>query len=308
MTGAVSSLVVTEQAMTPRFSVVLPTHDRPHLLGRAIDSVLRQTFSDFELLVVDDGSNPETQERIASFADCRIRYIEKHRSGVSAARNAGIAAARGALISFLDDDDEYLPGFLERTSSAFAQAPEPGFTWAAIQRVVESPRGISLHDQVLAATSDLAFATRFGASHGLTVRKTHLDATGWFDETMAVCEDIDLLLRLLACDIPYRYIPSVSVRVHAYSTASLSRARNYARDVEDRRRLVEKNSAFLRRHQRLWLHYHDSLAVACYRARRFDEARSTIAAMLKKRPWHLRTWEKLLRFEVLHRLGGTRRA
>jgi len=82
----------------PKVSVVIPTYNRAHLVGRAIRSVLNQTYQDFEIIVVDDGSTDNTKEVVKSFNDPRIRYIrhEKNRGG-SAARNTGIRAARGKV-------------------------------------------------------------------------------------------------------------------------------------------------------------------------------------------------------------------
>ena len=99
----------------PKVSVVIPTHDRAHLVGRAIRSVLAQTFQDFEIIVVDDCSVDNTKEVVQSLADSRIRYLrhEINRGG-SAARNTGIGAARGEWIAFLDSDDEWLPKKLEK--------------------------------------------------------------------------------------------------------------------------------------------------------------------------------------------------
>lgn len=102
----------------PQFSVVIPTLNRAALLPVAMRSVLAQTLDDFELIVVDDGSTDTTSTVVAAFTDPRVRYHAQARSGVSAARNAGAAAARGEFLVFLDDDDELLPDALERYGRA----------------------------------------------------------------------------------------------------------------------------------------------------------------------------------------------
>ena len=97
----------------PRVSVVIPTYNRARLLPRAVGSVLAQTFEDWELIIVDDGSDDDTPDVIAGFEDARIRCIRHERNlGVSAARNTGIAAARGEYVTWFDDDDEWLPDAL----------------------------------------------------------------------------------------------------------------------------------------------------------------------------------------------------
>jgi glycosyltransferase involved in cell wall biosynthesis len=111
-------------AMSPFFSVVIPVYNRAHVLARALRSVLDQSFQDFEIVVVDDGSTDDPAEAIARFADPRIRYIRQRNRGGGAARNAGIDAAEGRFIAPLDSDDEFLPGHLARMKALVENAPE----------------------------------------------------------------------------------------------------------------------------------------------------------------------------------------
>src|SRR6266540_1479939 len=89
----------------PSVSVVIPTYNRASLLREAIDSVLNQTFNDLELIIVDDGSTDNTEEVVHSFTDHRLMYLKQQNEGASSARNAGIQAATGEFIAFLDSDD-----------------------------------------------------------------------------------------------------------------------------------------------------------------------------------------------------------
>jgi len=102
----------------PYFSIILPTYNRAHLLPKAIESVLAQTFTDWELLIVDDGSTDTTKELVATFKDERIRYIFQENQERSAARNNGIKQSRGAYICFLDSDDYFLDKKLENLHKA----------------------------------------------------------------------------------------------------------------------------------------------------------------------------------------------
>lgn len=101
----------------PYFSVILPTYNRAHLLSKAIESMLAQTFTDWELLIVDDGSTDTTKELVAGYSDERIRYIYQENQERSVARNNGINQARGAYICFLDSDDYFLEKKLENLHS-----------------------------------------------------------------------------------------------------------------------------------------------------------------------------------------------
>lgn len=95
------------------FSIVLPTYNRANMLSKAINSVLCQSYTNWELIVVDDGSTDNTQQVVAQFEDSRIKYIYQENQERSAARNNGIRNATGKYICFIDSDDEYLPNHLK---------------------------------------------------------------------------------------------------------------------------------------------------------------------------------------------------
>lgn len=111
---------------TPAVSIILPVYNRRHVLQRAIDSVVAQSFEDWELVVVDDGSTDGTPESLAG-SDSRIRLIRQTNRGAAAARNRGIAEARGQFIAFLDSDDAWLPHFLRLTHEHLTRNPHDAF-------------------------------------------------------------------------------------------------------------------------------------------------------------------------------------
>ena len=187
------------QARAPTVSVIIPTYNRAHLVGRAICSVLNQTFQDFEIIVVDDGSTDNTEEVVKSFNDPRIRYIrhEQNRGG-SAARNTGIRAARGEYIAFLDSDDEWLPEKLDTQLKTMSTLPEHfvgvccGYYRARQSKIVSVSRPMlygKLFDKLLKSPF-------LNGGSCLIVRKNALVAIGGFDEQLARHQDWDLLLRL----------------------------------------------------------------------------------------------------------------
>jgi glycosyltransferase involved in cell wall biosynthesis len=112
--------------MMPFFSVILPTFNRAHLISEAIESVLHQSFNDWELIIIDDGSQDNTFEIIRSFVlnDERLRYHFAHNRGLAMARNMGIQMSRGKYITFLDSDDEYLPEHLQLRVEYLKAHPE----------------------------------------------------------------------------------------------------------------------------------------------------------------------------------------
>lgn len=120
-------------ADTPVISVVIPLYNKGPYISRALNSVLDQTFQDFEVIVVDDGSTDEGAEIVRGFDDSRIRLIRQGNRGVSAARNRGIETARAELVAFLDADDAWMPGFLETIISLREHYPDAGLYGTAYE-------------------------------------------------------------------------------------------------------------------------------------------------------------------------------
>jgi glycosyltransferase involved in cell wall biosynthesis len=109
--------------MSPTFSVIVPVYNRAHLLERALSSVLDQSFQDFEIVVVDDGSHDDPQSVVEAIGDSRIRFVRQENQGGGAARNTGIAIARGRYIAFLDSDDRFLPHHLVTIKAMLDREP-----------------------------------------------------------------------------------------------------------------------------------------------------------------------------------------
>ena len=103
----------------PKVSIIMPTYNRAWIIERAIESVLKQTFIDFELLVIDDGSTDDTRKLIKKQTDSRIKLFASNHRGASAARNIGLSQARGEFIAYLDTDNVWHPNFLEVMAQEF---------------------------------------------------------------------------------------------------------------------------------------------------------------------------------------------
>lgn len=110
--------------MEPKFSIILPTYNRAHLISTAIESVIAQSVTDWELIIIDDGSTDNTKEVVFSFKDSRILYGHQENKGRSIARNAGLHNARGTWICFLDSDDWYLEDHLEAFENGMKENPQ----------------------------------------------------------------------------------------------------------------------------------------------------------------------------------------
>lgn len=189
---------------TPLVSVVLPTYNRAPLLRRSIGSVLRQSFSDLELVVVDDGSRDNTEEVVSAFNDPRVRYLPRPNGGVAAARNTGVQAARGRYLAFQDSDDEWLLDKLERQLAALPPGDEAAMCVCGMLRIMGArggaqgvlgyPRAPADWDSGLDHRGVLRSAVAYTQSW-LVPRLALLEAGG-FREDFRIWDDWELLIRL----------------------------------------------------------------------------------------------------------------
>ena len=186
----------------PRVSVVIPTYNRAGLLGRAVRSVLNQSFEDFEILVVDDASTDGTDEVISSLNDERVKYFyHGENMGISAARNTGIRNARGKYIGFLDSDDEWLPSKLEKQISCFEGSS--GSVGAVYCRhylqdeLFGNYRGVvHLDPRKGEVYREIVSGWFPGPPSLFLLTREALEESGLFDEDLPCFEDVDLYIRI----------------------------------------------------------------------------------------------------------------
>ncbi|RJO60865.1 glycosyltransferase family 2 protein [candidate division WS5 bacterium] len=185
----------------PFFSAIIATFNRAEMLREAIQSVLDQTFHDFELIVVDDFSSDNTKDVVDSFRDGRITYIvNDHLKGNSGARNAGIFRAQGEWVAFLDDDDTWLPEKLEKVYEKITSSDDSigliytGFVFYDF----DARRQISIHvpEKKGWIQSDLIFSSCIGTPSAVSVRADILKRIEGFDERINHYEDGELYVRI----------------------------------------------------------------------------------------------------------------
>ncbi|MBY2909010.1 glycosyltransferase family 2 protein [Rhizobium leguminosarum] len=185
----------------PAISIIIPTYNRSAFIGEAIDSVLQQTFGDFELIVIDDGSTDETGEIVGGFEDSRLIFIQQENAGRSAARNRAIAMARGKYIAFLDSDDTYLRDKLERQVDFMERHPGIGMMYTSAKCIDADGNILKNHIYVAAASGQIYRQVAFFRPVTITLptvmlRREVLDTVGGFDEKMERFEDTDLWRRI----------------------------------------------------------------------------------------------------------------
>jgi len=216
MTAIPSPLDSKPAAKPPQVSVVIPAYNAAAYIAGTLDSVFAQTFADFEVVLVNDGS-PDTsrlEQELQPYLS-RIRYFKQANRGPSAARNLGIGEARGCYIAFLDADDFWLPQHLSRQVERLQTNKKLGLVYSdalhlrgdtligtAFERVPQSGE--------VTLESLLSEQCTINTSSVVVLRSAVLQA-GRFDESMSYCEDFDLWLRLAAIGTGMEYVREVQV-------------------------------------------------------------------------------------------------
>jgi glycosyltransferase involved in cell wall biosynthesis len=215
---------MTTRSKKPKVSVIIPTYNRGWILREAIDSVLAQDYTDYELIVVDDGSTDDTRKILDSYGR-DIIVLQQPNKGVSAARNRGIAESRAQLVALLDSDDIWLPQKLTRQVAFFKSNPDALIcqteeTWVR-NGVRVNPK--KRHHKFSGMIFEPSLALCLVSPSAVMIRKTLFDTVGLFDESLPACEDYDLWLRV-SCRYPVFLIDEPLIIKHGGHQDQLSKA------------------------------------------------------------------------------------
>lgn len=212
-------------SLPPLVSVIIPTYNRSRYIAEAIRSVQAQTYQDVQIIVADDGSTDNTPDVVLAFGQ-GVTYLQlPHRGQAAATRNAGLRAAEGEYVAFLDSDDLFLPHKLALQLAAFEQRPEAGLVYSNgyfFRDDPQTPTGHALDGLPTPTGNALADMLRgnFLTSPVVLVRRDCLDVVGVFDEGQEffAVEDYDLWLRI-AVQFPFVYVPGdvAAIRRHRQS-------------------------------------------------------------------------------------------
>lgn len=187
----------------PHISVIIPAFNAEQTIAETLASVLQQSYVDFEVIVVDDGSTDETVKRVQQFEDARIQITSYPNAGLSTARNRGIANATGTLITFLDADDLWTVDKLEKQVQALDHHPSAGVVYSWTCYMYERENELEFHACPAYSYAGDVYAQLlvqdfiFSGSNVL-IRREAIEAVGRFDPTLRSCEDWDYWLRLAA--------------------------------------------------------------------------------------------------------------
>lgn len=293
----------------PKASVIIPVYNGGDYIGETIDSILSQSFHDFELIIVDDGSTDDTADVIHGFRDSRIRYFHQPNSGKPASpRNNAIRKSEGDIIFIFDSDDIMLPGKLATTVQCMELAPGAGLAFTGFACIDETGTIIDpgfleknrtlqqlpkrpVTDQAhliasRAALRGLAASNYLGTS-GVAIRRDVFDTVGYFDEEVRNSDDF-LMWQSIAHQYDLLYIPRI---FHHYRVRSGSIS---LRNIEERApgliACVEKMKQFhsadpdaLRLLDERIRRYYFEAGYSCFTQYRLSEARSWLLEALKKK-------------------------
>ena len=204
----------------PTVSVIIPTYNCARYLSGCIESVLAQTWGNYEVIVVNDGSTDDTESAIQPFLkDPRIRYIRQKNGGHGNARNNAIKHSEGRYIAFLDADDLWDPTKLEKQLNLFKE-PAVGLVYCPWKAIDEGGREVDFHHESeylrfrSGRVTEYLFYDNFLATPSAVIRHECLKKAGIFDETIRIGEDWDLWLRIsVHYEILYVDEPLISVRI-----------------------------------------------------------------------------------------------
>ena len=180
--------------LSPKVSVIMPTYNRADMLAKSIKSALRQSFKDFELLIINDGSSDNTKAVVSKFKDRRIIYLEKKNGGPASARNLGLEYAVGDYIAYLDDDDVYLPGHLKELSGFLDKHPKSDLVYSYY--LYAHPNGTTCRGLNFRFDKRLLETRNIFLPSVSMHRRGCIEKVGLFDETLLRASDWDMGLRI----------------------------------------------------------------------------------------------------------------
>ena len=226
----------------PLVSVIIPTYNRGWILTEAIDSVLSQDFTDFELIVVDDGSNDNTHDILSSYKE-DIIVLQQDNKGVSSARNRGIVSASGRFIAFLDSDDLWLSQKLSTQVNFFNANPD-ALICQTEEKWLRNGIGVNPKKRHKKLSGDIFEPSLYlclVSPSAVMIKHSLFEKTGMFDETLPACEDYDMWLRI-SCRYPVYLIDTPLIIKRGGHADQLSGSSGLDRyRIQSLKKIIESN-------------------------------------------------------------------
>lgn len=284
------------------FSIVIPTYNRPMKLARALSSIFDQSYTSYEVIVVNDGSVDGCEFISERYSDW-VRVLKNNSSrGAAAARNEGVKVASSEWVVFLDDDDEFYPDFLRNLFFRLLGAgADIGFSWASVKHQLygsdDKPSGaiFTYFDAKYKSEGELyAQAMRVGCGYGFAVKKSSFLAVGGFDSSYRVGEDTDLIFKLLSSGYQPLVCTDVGVVVHEHNDNRLTPnfTEHAKTGVYDR--LIDSHKNYISIYPQLLSRFMGWAATVYYMSGDFSRGNEILSEMLEMNRTSAMVWKKYI--------------
>lgn len=271
----------------PFFSIIIPTYNRAHILPKAIDSVLTQSFHDFEIIVVDDGSTDETKQMIERFDSKKIKYNHQFNAGVCMARNNGAKLAFGEYLIFLDSDDWLLKDTLQMFYDSTQIKPLTNLVMGTIN-------WFDSNDKRIRTVNPFYGNNRLaqGLTGSFAIRSELFQQIGEYDFNLTYSENSDLFLRLNNSNFVTRenvaLVNSGGVAIREEDTAS--RLHRYSKKKYDSvKYFLEKHQLFFETSKKDFINFKRIHAITALQNDKFEEAANCLLEIINKVPFSLKS-------------------
>jgi glycosyltransferase involved in cell wall biosynthesis len=289
--------------MSRLVSVIIPSYNYAKFVPDAVESVLAQTYSTLEVIVVDDGSTDDTQEVLKNRFGDRIRILYQENKGLPAARNTGIRNATGEFVALLDADDWWLPTKLEKQMAVMEREPAVGVVYCGSLRVnletgssYETPCRPDVRGDV---RQKLLYSNCVaGSASAALIRRELFDKAGLFDETLKSAEDWDMWIRL-SRHTHFDFVPELLIRYRLHNcqmSSKLTTMHRYQIQVMERafrEDPIDGNNDAIRRQALAYIHF--DAGDGYLAMREFGEARKHFLQAIALAPQKTRYYKYLLR-------------
>lgn len=275
-------------------TVIIPTFNRETMIRHAVESVLKQTYTNYEILIIDDGSSDNTEQALGPWLS-QIHYIKKENGGPSSARNKGIRHASSDYVAFLDSDDQWEPNFLQTVVDASLETPALGLVTTG--RLV-FPKGIPRpripNSRLEGDLYPLLFQSNFVTTSGVLVKRECFDRVGLFNEKLDQAEDYDMWLRI-AKEYPIAFLNKYLCRWHQHHS---NISRYELRHQLCLQQVLENNYDSTRISLKFW-HLRRSRALvslgkAYWGEHQRSHAHQCFRKAIQLTPWRIRPWRYFL--------------
>lgn len=269
----------------PFFSVIIPSYNRATILPRAIESILKQTFTDWELIIVDDGSIDTTKELVSSYKDSRIQYVFQKNKGVCAARNNGSTVSKGSFLCFLDSDDYVTEDWL---SDFYSLNDKYYHLLFCNMKLIKLNQEVDL----ISISNRNKEGKYFGKIPGSwIIRKEIFFELGLFDENIRFGENTEFFFRINKENLLSGFIDKYNF---FYCESNDGGSKNLKNKIESNLYIIDKHPDYFKIHPHVLRLYYQNIAVAYSKLGMFDFSRKYFWVAYKV---------NILKIDTLTRLG-----